>query len=224
MVASSATRRWRGRIRPSDPPLDAAGFLRLLVERGNFIFVSTTVRREALARAGGFDTARTSVEDYDLWIRILALGYEAVHAEGRLAIKRDRETAMSVNLPKMLTNLRDVYRHTERDYDVPDDVRAVAGAHADRIDRELAKVTRGGAAAGAVSRARLALEGSTGAPAGTGSGTATRRPRSRPRSPTWRGARERDPCGLGGERALDRRRDPDRGRPAVVARRSACCA
>jgi GT2 family glycosyltransferase len=142
---------------PDDPPAEAADFLRLLVERGNFIFVSTTVRREALERVGGFDTARTSVEDYDLWIRILAAGYEAVHAEGRLAIKRDRPTAMSAQLLKMATNLRDVYRRTEREYEVPDDVRASARAHADDLDRMVARLERGGARADRLLRGRLLL-------------------------------------------------------------------
>lgn len=142
---------------PHDPPQGAEEFLRLLVARGNFIFVSTTVRREALERAGGFDTTRTSVEDYDLWIRILAAGYEAVHAEGRLAIKRDRPTAMSVQTLKMLTNLRDVYRRTEREYEVPDDVRAVAGEKADGLDREIERIEAGGAVQDLTLRARLTL-------------------------------------------------------------------
>lgn len=140
---------------PDDPPVDATDFLRLLVGRGNFIFVSTTVRREAIERVGGFDTNRTSVEDYDLWIRILAAGYEAVHAEGRLAIKRDRPTAMSVNTLKMLTNLRDVYRRTDTEYDVPDDVRAVAHERADRLDGEIESIEAGGTAQELMLRVRL---------------------------------------------------------------------
>lgn len=138
---------------PADPPHDPTEFLRLLIDRGNFIFVSTTVRREALEQVGGFDTERTSVEDYDMWIRILAAGYEAVHAEGRLAIKRDRPTAMSVQELKMATNLRDVLRRTQRVYQVPDDVRARAGARADALDREVAEIERNGA----TRRARRAL-------------------------------------------------------------------
>lgn len=140
---------------PDDPPAAAEDFLRLLVERGNFIFVSTTVRREALERVGGFDTTRTSVEDYDLWIRILAAGYEAVHAEGRLAIKRDRPTAMSAQTLKMLTNLRDVYRRTDTEYEVPADVRATAHEKADRLDGEIEQVEAGGSRQELMLRVRL---------------------------------------------------------------------
>ncbi len=142
---------------PADPPADPTDFLRLLIERGNFIFVSTTVRREALERVGGFDVARTSVEDYDLWIRILAAGYEAVHVAARTAIKRDRPTAMSAQAHKMLSNLRDVYRHTDRDYEVPDDIRVMARAHAERLDREIEALDQGGAARDALLRSRLLL-------------------------------------------------------------------
>jgi glycosyltransferase involved in cell wall biosynthesis len=142
---------------PADPPSDAGDFLRLLVDRGNFIFVSTTVRKAAIERVGGFDEARTSVEDYDLWIRILGAGYEAVHADGRPAIKRDRPTAMSAQTRKMLTNLRDVYRHVERDYEVPDDVRPIGRAHADKIDRMIEQIDSGGAGRAAMLRVRLAL-------------------------------------------------------------------
>jgi glycosyltransferase involved in cell wall biosynthesis len=140
---------------PEDPPVASEDFLRMLVARGNFIFVSTTVRREAIERVGGFDTIRTSVEDYDLWIRILAAGYEAVHAEGRLAIKRDRPTAMSAQTLKMLTNLRDVYRRTETVYEVPGDVRRLAHVKADRLDGEVEQIEAGGARQELILRARL---------------------------------------------------------------------
>jgi glycosyltransferase involved in cell wall biosynthesis len=128
---------------PEDPPRDAEEFLRLLVERGNFIFVSATAKREALAAAGNFNTSLRSVEDMDMWIRILAAGYGAVRAGERLAIKRDRWTSMSGNATKMLTNLRDVYRLTET-YDVPADVRVTAHEHAERIDRFITAVEKGG--------------------------------------------------------------------------------
>lgn len=138
---------------PEDPPHDAEEFLRLLVARGNFIFVSATARREALETAGNFNTSLRSVEDLDMWIRILAAGYGAVRTGERLAIKRDRWTSMSGNQTKMATNLRDVYRLTET-YDVPADIKSTAHEQAERIDREIAAIEGGSPLYRAGQRAR----------------------------------------------------------------------
>lgn len=121
---------------PDDPPLDPHEFLRLLVTRGNFIFVSATVSRRALEAVGGFDPSLRWVEDLDLWIRILASGYGAVRTGERLAIKRDRTASLSGNERKMAVSLRDVYRLTSS-YDVPPDIRAIADREADEIDRHI---------------------------------------------------------------------------------------
>jgi len=126
---------------PADPPREPTEFLRLLVERGNFIFVSATASREALEKAGNFNTSLRSVEDMDIWIRILAAGFGAVRAGERLAIKRDRYTSMSGNATKMAASLRDVYRLTEG-YDVPGDVRATARRQAGEIDRQIEAMER----------------------------------------------------------------------------------
>lgn len=142
---------------PSVPPADPTAFLRLLVEHGNFIFVSTTVRRAALEEAGGFKVELTSCEDFDLWIRILAAGHGVAHPDGRLAIKRDRPTAMSANERKMVMNLRDVYNFTARDYPVPDDVRASARRAAEDLDATLVAIERDSTPRRARRRLRLAL-------------------------------------------------------------------
>ncbi len=123
---------------PARPPEDPSEFLRLLMARGNFIFVSTTVRRAALEEVGQFRTELTSCEDYDLWIRMLAHGYGAVRAGGRLAVKRDRNTSMSQNHRKMDTNLHQVYRLVAEEYEVPADVKAAARGHVATLKRELA--------------------------------------------------------------------------------------
>jgi glycosyltransferase involved in cell wall biosynthesis len=141
---------------PEDPPHDPAAFLRLLIERGNFIFVSAAAKREALEKVGGFNTSLRSVEDLDLWIRILAAGYGAVRTGERLAIKRDRPASMSGNAYKMAVNLRDVYRLTET-YAIPPEVRAVAREHAAQIDREIERIDRGDRRREARLRARRAL-------------------------------------------------------------------
>ncbi len=125
---------------PARPPRDPTEFLRLLIARGNFIFVSVTVRRAALEAVGYFSTSLTACEDYDLWIRILARGYGAVRAGrpgDRLAVKRDRITAMSDDHHNMTSNLREVCRLTEVEYDVPDDVKVVAHDRGAALDREV---------------------------------------------------------------------------------------
>jgi glycosyltransferase involved in cell wall biosynthesis len=125
---------------PSRPPEDPTEFLRLLIGRGNFVFVSATVRRAALEGVGLFNTSLTACEDYDLWIRMLARGYGAVRAGepgDRLAVKRDRSTSMSQNDRNMCVNLREVCRLTELEYDVPDDVKSVAHDRGASLDRDI---------------------------------------------------------------------------------------
>ena len=48
-------------------------FFLLLLER-NFVYTSVTVRRSVLDEVGGYDEALSTGEDWDLWLRIVALG------------------------------------------------------------------------------------------------------------------------------------------------------
>ena len=123
---------------PQVPPEDPHAMLRLLMERGNFIFVSVTARRQALDAAGYFKPELKACEDLDEWIRILACGYGAVRLGDRQAIKRVLGTAMSSNLRNMTTNLGRVCLLTETEYDVPDDVKALAHRTRASIDHDLA--------------------------------------------------------------------------------------
>jgi glycosyltransferase involved in cell wall biosynthesis len=125
---------------PEDPPADPEEFLRLLLTRGNFIFVSTMVRRTVLDEVGGFDTTLTAVEDYDMWIRILEAGHGAVATGRRLALKRDRGTSMSRQHRNMFVNLRRVLAETADNRNVPDDAKAAARARIASLDRAIAAV------------------------------------------------------------------------------------
>ena len=125
---------------PQDPPHDPEEFLRLLIRRGNFIFVSTMVRSEVLAEVGGFDTTLSAVEDYDMWIRILAAGHGAAATGRRLAVKRGRTSAMSRQHRNMFVNLRRVLLDTAEKRGVPADVAAVARERVAALDREIAAV------------------------------------------------------------------------------------
>jgi glycosyltransferase involved in cell wall biosynthesis len=123
---------------PALPPEDPEEMLRLLMERGNFIFVSVTARREALRAAGPFRTELKACEDLDQWIRVLARGYGAVRLGERQAVKRVRGTAMSSNLRNMTVNLREVMLLTETSYEVPAEIKALARRNRVAIDRDIA--------------------------------------------------------------------------------------
>lgn len=110
---------------PADPPRDPAAFATRLM-RGNFIFVSATVRREALEAAGPFDPSLTACEDYDMWLRILATGSGAVRAGDRLAVKRDRIGSMSRAEERMVHNLREVCRRAAGNDALPSTAREIA--------------------------------------------------------------------------------------------------
>jgi glycosyltransferase involved in cell wall biosynthesis len=77
--------------------------LRLLL--GNLLPpVVPLVRREAVERAGRFDERLTSVEDWDLWLRISRLGYRWRVVDRPLADYRVRPGGMHRNAARMLEN------------------------------------------------------------------------------------------------------------------------
>jgi GT2 family glycosyltransferase len=129
---------------PEEPPRDPMEFLRLLIERGNFVFVSTTVRKRALEQVGGFDTSLWWVEDFDLWTRILLAGYGAVRTGEQLAIKRDRPGSLSGDEKKMVASMREVCRKVADDARAADEVRASARSKVGEIDLAIAAIERGG--------------------------------------------------------------------------------
>ncbi len=67
-------------------PLEPVTLERVL--RGNPIFISALVLRQAGEEAGWFAEELFGTEDHDLWIRILELGYEAVLNHEVLAVYR----------------------------------------------------------------------------------------------------------------------------------------
>lgn len=99
---------------PIPPPPGAAGFLLELLRR-NFIYVSTTVPLSVIEEVGGFDEARTSVEDYELWMRILVSGRDPVWVAGQHALYRVHRDQMSADAPRMCRNLLAVYEDLPMD-------------------------------------------------------------------------------------------------------------
>jgi glycosyltransferase involved in cell wall biosynthesis len=110
---------------PAVPP-DAIGFLRALLEFGNFVFVGATVRRAVLAEVGGFRPGVEPSEDYELWLRIAARGYRFLRVDVPLAIYRRSVGQMSADQAALERAISDVFRIVAEEYDVPDDIRALA--------------------------------------------------------------------------------------------------
>jgi glycosyltransferase involved in cell wall biosynthesis len=140
----------RGRLRratvmarqypPVPPPSEAADFLDELIER-NFILAEATVRMSALEDVGVFVQSLPAVEDYELWLRMLAHGYRAVRPPGLLLIRRDHETSMSKDALLMHRAAREVYRIVIESHPAPESVKSVAGRRIAELDRLIAAET-----------------------------------------------------------------------------------
>jgi GT2 family glycosyltransferase len=82
---------------------------RTLVAEGNFVPVTTLLRRAAFESAGGFDPTWAAKEDYELWLRLLARGLKGVlvpapllryrrHGQTRDALSTDAARAIEWQL------------------------------------------------------------------------------------------------------------------------------
>jgi glycosyltransferase involved in cell wall biosynthesis len=69
---------------PVLPPSSTSEFLLELLKR-NFIFSSAVVPRRVLTAVGGFDQRAAPAEDYGLWLRIVARGYQPMCIPGKHA-------------------------------------------------------------------------------------------------------------------------------------------
>ncbi len=78
---------------PSDGPVT---FASLVTQRCN-VFVGALIRREALFHAGLFDDALRSVEDFDLWARLLARGGRITYHRQVLMRFRKRRDSLSAD-------------------------------------------------------------------------------------------------------------------------------
>ena len=110
---------------PSNPPRAADAFLRLLVVR-NFVPAEALVRRAALADVGNFTPELPAVEDFELWLRMLAHGWRAVRPPGILLVRRERPASMSSNELLMVQAHEAVWRMVIERHPAPDEVKRVA--------------------------------------------------------------------------------------------------
>jgi hypothetical protein len=123
---------------PRDPPRDPHAFLALLLTRGNFVFTSTTIRREVLDRVGLFQSALKPAEDFGLWLRIVAGGFEARRTDEKLAVYRKHAGSLSTDEAAILDGERESVRLVAEEFDVPEPIRELARARLRKLDRRLA--------------------------------------------------------------------------------------
>ncbi len=86
-------------------PIDAAELL-----RGNRIFVSALLPRAVVDEVGRFDASLRSVEDLDLWLRIVERGYRVVYEPEPLAVYRLSDGSLSRDTLRMTRSRQAVYR------------------------------------------------------------------------------------------------------------------
>ena len=138
------------------PPPDRASFLAALLRR-NFVFTSAAVPAAVLAAVGGYDESLALSEEYDLWLRILVAGFDAVWLGGPLAIYRMHPGQSSHQILAMKRTAARVY-HGLREADMPsDDARAALRERRAASDREVAIVAGEAGGASMARRARNAL-------------------------------------------------------------------
>jgi glycosyltransferase involved in cell wall biosynthesis len=120
---------------PDSPPRDPEEFLRLLL-RANFVFGLATIRRTALEKAGGFNESLRAAQEYELWLRLLADGFQVARAPGQLVVVRDRAGAIHTNKHRGLENLGTVYRMVVEDLDTSEQVTAIARQRLAEVEKE----------------------------------------------------------------------------------------
>ncbi len=126
---------------PSNPPRDSRQFLDLLLER-NFVFTAATVRRSVLNAVGGYDERLWFGEDYELWLRILEAGHEAVRVPGTLAIHRDSEHSLTSDLVRNIRGICTVYGTIVDEHELDDAQRGIALRRKGAWERRLAALER----------------------------------------------------------------------------------
>ena len=92
-------------------PQNVPATLEAVIRRRFNVFITATMRREAILGAGGFDTSLRSVEDLDAWLRIIEAGWELAYVAEPLARYRRRPGQMSSNVKVMLESAHKVFDH-----------------------------------------------------------------------------------------------------------------
>ena len=117
--------------RPPKGTLNPRELFFLLLE-WNFIYTSVTVRRSILEGVGGYDESLRTSEDWELWLRIVALGAPVVRPPGLLAIHRDHPRSLTSD-PRTITRSKcEIYRRFTQDPNAEAEVRELAERQLER--------------------------------------------------------------------------------------------
>jgi glycosyltransferase involved in cell wall biosynthesis len=95
--------------------------------KGNFIYVSALSPRAVVDEAGGFCPEIFGAEDYDLWVRVVELGYRVVATDRVLATYRLSPESVSADSASLARATQKVYR------------RALARGNLSRRERSIAR-------------------------------------------------------------------------------------
>ncbi len=107
------------------PSADQPTWLRQLVGY-NVVHCMAMMPRPVLERVGPFDERLRAAMDYELWLRIAAHGYGAIRIERPLGVYRVTAGSITSQRRLVTANLCELYRIVAEEYDVDDDVRALA--------------------------------------------------------------------------------------------------
>ncbi len=103
---------FEGRIFSESHPQQGEIMLERVIRREVYVFGSCLVRREALAQVGGYDPQLRAAEDLDLWIRILAAGWQAALVPLPLVEYRRRAGSLSADTLLLARADRQMYTKT----------------------------------------------------------------------------------------------------------------
>lgn len=136
--------------------LPAEDLLLRLVDR-NFVMSSVTVRRDAIEAVGGFSTLVNGVDDWDLWLRMIVAGWDAVQADDCVLIQRDRADSQSKDELMMLARSEVVLLRLLDSELYPPGVCEAARVRLADVQRRLRRETSYGPYMGAIRLRRKAL-------------------------------------------------------------------
>jgi glycosyltransferase involved in cell wall biosynthesis len=144
--------------RPPPPPGASLDQVLSTLASHNFLVVgAVTVRRAVLDEVGMFDPSLRSLEDYDLWLRIVAAGHPPVLAPGTPVILRDSSSSMSKDERVMSRWFAEVLRRLADEYEASEATREIARAKMRQYERFGTRGTLGGRITAAVYGLRLRL-------------------------------------------------------------------
>ena len=123
------------------PSEGAVTFDSLVAQRCN-VFICATMRRETVERVGMFDETLRSIEDFDLWLRIVKAGGRIAYHRRVLARYRKRRGSLSANPASMYEKALVVFDKAARTLALDDAERATLHETTTRF-RALLRLTEG---------------------------------------------------------------------------------